>query len=572
MGSSNDSCILKLTIKGVVNLPEGVHVCTADDLFCDHSVGLNVNEAASIPLSGIAVGYYSNQQAQFFPLLAYSIDNGVNWQYPNEIFRNLKNQIDPNFANGILLGGDCAGAGGKSRCIATGNYCTTDDCSSTLPLIAVGKNNLSQWSYPKAVHENLTQIIDPNLTVATLNDGSCVGSGGSTVCFGAGSYFTSSRQFPLIALTTNGGLNWTYPSSVYQDLGTKIDPNFVSGYLQGTSCSLSGCNRICIAAGAYFCAGSSCDSQLPLLAMSTTNTNEWTYPTAIFSNLQSTIDPNFNNGFLKSASCTSSTTISLCIATGQYSNGSTTYPLLAETQDNGQTWRYPSEIHSDLETKIAHGFVGGFFNGASCSGRNKKAVCVAAGAYFTQTHLFPFLAVSRDGGESWLYPSYIYTKFQTDVSPNAASGGFEDVSCSGNGNTAFCVAAGNFCLLDDTQSCGFLPLVALSTNGGKNWAYLPDVYTNLTTKIAANFKEGFFNSISCNSTATRSFCVASGQYITTDFDILPMIAISTDRGMTWIYPREIHANLNVTIDPGFSGGGFVFSAVTGGGVEILVVG
>lgn len=568
-GSTNDSCILKLSVKGPVSATEEIKVCNANESLCDVAQPWSVTESAAIPFVSMAAGNYSDHRAHFFPLVAYTIDHGANWVYPKEVFEDLQTRIDPSFESGLLAGGQCTGGGAKSLCIATGHYCAAPDCQSLFPLIAVGKQNLALWYYPTSVYHDLTQKIDPNLTGGLLNNGSCVGSNGSAACIGVGFYFTQQANFPLVAVTVNGGNDWTYPASVFQNLQNKVDPDFKSGFFAGASCSQSGCNRICIATGS-FCKDSFCNLPIPLLAMSTQDSLNWTYPTDIFQNLTTVIDPKFTDGFLKSASCTNSKTSSLCIATGQYFNGSTTYPLLAQSQDIGQSWHYPHEIFTNLETVIAHGFRGGFFNGASCTGREKKAVCIAAGAYFTKSRHLPLLAVTRNGGDTWSYPPFIYTKLRTVVNPNAITGTFDSASCSGNGSTALCVAAGNFCLLSNPDSgCDLMPLVALSNNGGKNWSYPSAVYTNLATKIDASFKSGFFNSVSCHTTATRSLCVAGGQYTTTNFEVFPMVAMSTDRGLTWTYPQEIHQNLNVKIDPDFALASFVSSSVTGDNLKLL---
>ena len=559
-GSGTDSCVLKLTIKGPVDAtPSDLLVCTSSGIDCDTTPALlSVSEGPSTPFIGIAAGNYSDNIGGIFPLLVKSNDNGDTWSYPTQIFTDLKNSIDPNFSSGILSGASCTASQDKNICIAPGQWCSGYFCENALPLIAVGSHNTETWAYPKSVFQNLKTIIDPSFTSGYLRAGACFGSGANAVCIASGTYFADSDFFPLVALSSNGGKNWTYPTSIFKDLTTAIAPIFSKGYLSTASCTKSTCHSVCIAAGNFLTTGDA--SQRPLLAVSTDKGNTWSYPAAIFTNLATTVDPKFQNGFFISSSCTGEGNQAVCIAAGSYSNDKATMPLLAQSNDGGQTWSYPVDILNDLANKIGHGFIGGLFNAASCSGSGKKAICIASGSYFRKSGAgTPFLAISRDGGDTWSYPDFIYTKLKTVVDPNFAGGNFDGASCTGSGKKTICMAAGGYC--NKTNEC--FPLLVLSTNGGKTWSYPPSIYSNLTSVIAPNYKLGFLGDVSCSGIENYNFCTASGQYSNNQSETFPLLAFSTDSGNTWSYPPYVFQHLTTTIDPGFAIGALNKTATSG---------
>lgn len=560
-GSGTDSCILKLTIKGPVKADaDDLLVCTIGSASCEGpSTLLTVSEAASVPFVGIAAGSYSDNFNGIFPLLIATNDSGENLVYPTEIFKDLKTSIDPNFATGVLSGAACTASQDNNVCIAPGQWCSGSFCENSLPLVALGTQNTTTWTYPHSVFQNLTTAIDPNFVSGDLKAGSCFGSGGNSVCIASGIYYTNSAFFPLLALSSNGGKDWTYPPSIFKNPTTSIDPTFTKGYLSTASCTKSTCDSVCIASG-NFCTTSNCDFQLPLLALSTDKGNSWTYPSSIFNDLKTSVDPKFNTGFFISSSCTGEGNKAICIAAGSYSNNSAIMPLLTLSKNGGQTWSYPPDILDDLAAKIGHRFTGALFNAASCSGAGKKAVCIAAGSYFTTSGAgIPILAISRDGGNSWRYPPFIYTKLKTLVDPNFAGGTFDGASCIGTGKTAICTAAGSYC--NKTNMC--FPLLASSSDGGKTWAYPPSIYSNLPSVIDPGFKFGLFSSVSCSGIATNNFCTAAGQYSNDSSDTFPLLATSTDSGKTWTYPPYVYENLTTTIDPGFAIGAFHKAATSG---------
>ena len=558
IGSGTESCILKLTVKGPVDAGvSDLMACPADGLNLDGTFELlSVIEGPTVPSIGIAAGYYSDNLGGFFPLLVKTNDSGNTWSYPNQIFQNLKDTIDPAFYSGLLTSTACSGVQDKNVCIAPGKWCDSIFCENSLPLVAVGSHDTVTWAYPKSVFQDLKTSVDPEFTHGELRAGDCFGSGAKAVCVASGIYYTPTGNFPLLTLSSNGGKNWTYPPSIFQNLKTAIDSTFSTGYLTTASCTKSTCNSVCVAAG-NFCT-KDCASQLPLLAVSTDKGQTWSYPPSIFKNLNTIIDPGFQGGYFSSSSCTGEGNDALCIAVGSYTTNSIR-PLLAKSKDGGKTWSYSADILSDLETKIGHGYLGGIFNAASCSGSGAKAICIASGSYFRKSRSIPLIAISKDAGDSWTFPDFIYTKLKSVVDADFVGGNFDGASCIGKGKKTICLASGQYC--DKAKAC--FPLMALSTNGGKTWSYPPSVFSNLSAVIDPAFNSGLLSDVNCSGTDNNNFCIAAGQYSNNQSGAIPLIAMSTDSGNTWTYPPYVFKNLTSTIDPGFVIGSFYKTATSG---------
>lgn len=553
-GSATESCLLKLTVKGPVN-SEAFTVCTEGELSCEVSESLVIGLGNPSPFIGVGAGSFIHDNLDNLPLLAVSNNTGQTWSYPSFIFQNLISSIDPSFTGGEFLGASCTGSGDKGVCIASGYWCKGIFCGFSQPLIAVGKQNGTQWTYPNSVYQNLQTQVDPNLESAYLQRGTCFGSGGNATCIVPGIYNTSNATFPLLALTSNGGSHWTYPTSIHQDLTTTVDPNFTGGQLNTASCTKDACSSTCIAAG-FFCKSDECN--MPFLALSRDKGNTWTFPHAIFENLNTKIDPAFLSAAFDASSCVGGGSQAICIAAGNYSNGPSTFPILALTQDSGVHWDYPEYIFKNLTVSLRPDFKSGSFQAASCTGTGNKLTCIAAGSFYANT-VYPFIAVTRDKGTHWIYPRFIFTKLKVVVDPNFREGSFNGASCTGTGSNAICIAAGYYCHPDN--KC--FPLIAASIDSGKSWTYPSSVYSNPTLSIDPTFQSGSFEDVSCKGTAAYNFCIATGFFSTSNNITLPLVALSTDKGQTWIYPKSIFQNIRDKI-PGLLFG-FLNRAATNGG-------
>lgn len=356
-----------------------------------------------------------------------------------------------------------------------------------------------------------------------------------------GQYFSddlNNTLYPLLAMSTNGGLNWTY--TIDSSSPTTQPANYDNyGLFNTTSCS----SNNCIAAGQY----NDGTTTYPLLATSTQDNASWIYTID-----STTLPSNYDSlGIFNASSCSDST----CIAAGKYViniSGTNQYPLLANSSDGGLSWVYA--IDSSSGTLPQDYSSGGEFNGASCSGNN----CIAAGQYSNINSQYPLLAASSDGGTTWV------DKIDSNSSTNFINGAFTSASCNGEN----CIAAGGY-------NFASLPLLAASSNGGASWTYqidatsptLPSGFTNGNFSgascsdqhcIAGGFynnnsetypllaarqnngswsytmlnftDQAFINSVSCNGT----HCIAAGAYSLAPNR--PFLADSTDGGFTWTYP------------------------------------
>lgn len=324
-------------------------------------------------------------------------------------------------------------------------------------------------------------------------------------------YYAKGPSAPLLASSTSNGITWSYRITST----TPTLPEDYAGIALFSSASCSGGN--CIAAGSYTAPPLSLLSEkFPLLAQSGDGGVSWAY--RITSGMP-TFPTDLINGTFASASCSGIN----CIAAGQYFNGANTIPLLANSTDGGVIWTY--SIDSSTPTSPADATDGQFLS-ASCSGLN----CIAAGMYAADlpspvktNASFPLLANSTDGGITWTYSIDSATP---TLPEDAVDGQFSSASCSG----LHCVAAGQYDTVDST-----FPLLANSTDGGVTWTYSID---STSPTLPTGATAGQFNSVSCS----RLNCIAAGTYTVTPPGSLdkntsefPLLASSTDGGVTWTY-------------------------------------
>ena len=275
-----------------------------------------------------------------------------------------------------------------------------------------------------------------------------------------------------------------------------------------------------IAAGAYVNTLMATD---PLLAHRGNGGLIWAYPSSVISALPT----GFTGGSFYTASCSGNN----CIAGGD--EVSLSSPLLGHSADGGLTWDYPLTITSALPSDFqaitysydygpAVSAINGF-NSTSCSG----SICIAVGSYKPTVSGSPYftslLAQSTDGGGFWSYPNI------SNGAPSEISGKsvFWGVSCSGS----TCVAVG-----EDYDGNNFIPLLAQSTNGG-GWSYPQTAITQNPNYGTINHDSlSIFYGVSCSG----STCVAVGDYYNfTAGNPFPLLAQSSDSGLTWAYPSSI---------------------------------
>lgn len=364
---------------------------------------------------------------------------------------------------------------------------SSGNCSAPINLAAHARCNL-QFIINGAVNSKFAICKGSNCTTSSEPLNVTVTS--SRMVAG-GTYCSNAGCLPLLAQTTTG--TWSYPSTVISNLPTS--PGFGDATIRTASCS----GPLCIAAG-----NDNNNNSTPFIAVSPSNGNNWTYP--VGSSGTWPIDLTGNAQF-KSSSCSGA----LCVVVGEYvGNGSQQYPIVAQTTDSGLTWAYP--INST--TPPPNLFVLSRLNGASCSG----SMCVAAGTYEDNTNAFYYALIEQttNGGSNW---NFAMDRF-TGIYPNNYNGfaEFLSTSCSGS----WCTASGNY-----HNGSTYVGMLAQTTNGGSTWTYAID-----DTKTPALFAQnGTLYSTSCSG----SLCVAGGTYIDSNSHQQPMLAQSTNGGVSWTF-------------------------------------
>lgn len=478
--ASKASCTLVLDIRGEAKanfaLCNGMNCTTA-------STPLNVSVNKTLPI--IATGEFFDNTFLERPLLALSQDQGGSWHYPEPIYFSAL--PDP-AAGGHLYGASCNGL----HCISQGCFY---DGFTNRPLLAMTRDGGNTWSYPVEIYNS---ALPSDFEEGNLNGASVSGN----LLVTSGFYVTSGTSLPLIGVSQDGGVTWTYPANVY------APGNLPASFINGTFWAVS-CNGTVCAASGYFYNGS---DNMPWIAVSQNAGSSWTYPADVYT---TSLPASFSHGRFYSASCTSS----FCIATGRFDDFSTDLPLLAVSHNSGLTWNYPPEIYS---TALPADFVEGTFKDASCSGNH----CIAVGHFDDSFDTRPWLAVTQDNAFSWSYPAAIYS---TALPTPFGSGHFNGGSCSGN----LCIAAGAY---EETgNNLGPpIPLIALSQDGGATWSYPAAVRD--PALLPNPFIAGEFFSASCNA----NLCIAAGVFDNGSID-LPLLIISKDSGATWSYPQEIYS-------------------------------
>jgi hypothetical protein len=391
--------------------------------------------------------------------------------------------------------------------IAAGTY--IDINNNQWPLLALSTDNANTWNFPNSITQpNLT----PDFRGLELSDtsvNSTVCTDQAALCVMAGHYTDSNKIMrPLLATSSDQGSTWTYSSSLSQP---SISPAFfANGKLESIDCSQS--SNLCVASGSYT---DSNNTQLPLLTQSADKGNTWNYPEAIHTALPSLEFA--SQGIFHSTKCTDN---GLCVAAGEYTDThAIRRPLLAKSNDNGNTWNYSTTITQPTTTPAFA--YGGVFNATNCSKDGK--ICAAVGRYVDPEGILrPLLAQSTDGGENWNYPTNVT---QPDV-PLFYIGMLNAIYCDGS----TCIAVGSY--VDTTAN--ERPLLAMSHDAGNTWTYStaisqPDIVPEFSDK-------GIFYGVNCS---TEGVCIATGKYTDKNNIQRPLLALSQDQGSSWTYSAAV---------------------------------
>lgn len=293
---------------------------------------------------------------------------------------------------------------------------------------------------------------------------SCTGTCSSSLCIAGGRETTPTIHKSLLAQTRDGGKIWNI-----------IPLNTAIGEFAGTSCASTGSEKMCVAVG------------FNTIAQTRDNGKIW-----------EVVPPLLTRSMFFGTSCNGAGSNAICTAVGR--NDTSAVPgltLIAQTRDGGKVWSVVPQPALD-----------GDFRSTSCTGTGSTTICTAVGVKNIGDFTLPLIAQTLNGGHSW------------DIVPDVttATGSLRGTSCTGNGSTAICVAAG---IADG------LPFIAQSTNGGNTWNAVPSITSN----------SGIFYSVSCSGTGSTAMCTAAGEDFTNGF---PLLAQTTNGGATWsIVPLNI---------------------------------
>lgn len=374
----------------------------------------------------------------------------------------VSNDAEHTWAVKPIAGPAIQGCFNAAACTGSGSaiICTAagENCLSGEPILAASTDAGDSWAM---------QAITGLPTVGNFESASCTGSGSSAVCTAVGD--NNDTGAALLVASLNGGNTW---------VSKTITGLPATSVFHGTSCSGSGATAICTAVGEEFGSGA------PFLATSTDGANTWAVQP--IAGLPAT-------GTFKASSCVGSSTNALCIAVGQ--NQTSFAPLMAMSTNGAATWNIVSipGLPSD-----------GIFNTSSCTGSGSTAICIAAGQ--EQASFAPLLVVSNDGGATWTVKS---------VTGAPINGEFDASSCTGSGPAAICTAVG-------VDQVSFLPLLAVSNDGGNTWA------VKTVSGLLSN--SGTFHATSCTGNGSNAICTVSGEdFISGE----ALLASSYDGGNTW---------------------------------------
>jgi len=534
--ASGASCVLNLVVSGPVssNDPDPHHhlfVCMSDHTTCagtNYPLNVTVNPTPPAP------------DAEYPLLSGNAIVGTDDWILELDSTSVLPTSFS---AAGVINSVSCSNLG----CIAGGSY--TGSGSLTYPSLAVGTAGGKNWSY--SLDEVKGTMPFDFLNKGVFNDVNCSGD----TCVAGGSYESTDGNFyPMLAVSSNGGVNWSY--SVERGTGTPSDfvPNNSVESVAFTSVTCSS-TSYCIAVG-YYQGSTGGDKQDIMIATTTNGGTNWTYEVSGVSGLP----PGFQFGVLNSVACTGSGVTAVCVTGGYYNfAGEQFFPLLALSTDGGTIWTYQiTEANPPVNMGTS-----GIFNSVSCSGATTSAVCAAAGFYdvagtFAQ---YSLLALSTNGGTVWTYP--------VEQNVNPPSGGiagnaqFIGVSCTGSTTTTICAAGGQY----GTSTTSY-PMLIVTTNGGSTWGYQVDAAHNLPTSIDLASFGAFFESVSCTGTTSTAICAAGGRYdvsIDANDYQYPMLIVSSNAGAAspvWAYAVEFATNDTLPSD--FVAGAYNSVSCTGG--------
>lgn len=419
----------------------------------------------------------------------------------------------------------------------------SDAQSKNFPLLGVSADG-NKWTYPTSIVT--TRPYPDNADYFNMSDAAC----SQSFCAAVGVYSTNQQRKPLLAISKDNGLAWSYlsvmPNTFVQaeldqvkcntstcvaaGAGTTQDDNYLPvlmtssdggswispaianlphdltafGMFSAATCD----DRGCFAAGKFEKAKQGFP-YYPLIAVSADKGKSWSYSSDILNKTPAVSSfSDYYDFNLTNISCNDTT----CVLGGTYFNSKEAYlPLIAVSNDKGVTWNYPKSVFSNMPGGVHQAEI----NKVACDQKS----CIAVGKSTA-----PYLAVSSDRGATWSYPASITTELPKDY---AADGELEDVSC----NSHVCVAVGKY--KSKNLYAYAQPLLAVSYDHGNKWSYV--------TNISAPSSIFLLHNASCN----EEYCAVTGTWYTSWLYPMskPLLLNSRDNGVTWSAPVSVSANL-----------------------------
>lgn len=430
----------------------------------------------------VAVGTWS-QDGVNRPLIAVSQDRGISWSYPASANQQ---PLPNNFSTGELNRTFCK----NHICIAAGNW--MDKNSVFRPLLALSKDDGSTWNYLDMLYQ---EPVLSNVSFSKFQDVTCT----DTFCLAAGIYKNTDKlTLPLLARGEyQPTFSWTFLTNNIQPV---FPDNFYEGQFYGVHCN----KHTCIAAGEY---SNQEKQRLPWLVRSDKTGSNW--KTSILN-----FPADLNGGYFQGIQCYES----LCIAAGNYLDGTYTKPLLMKSTDQGKTWHSASipmpENHKE-----------GMLAQISC----EKEWCIAAGMLTEGYRSWPFLVYSNDTGAHWHYSEYVS---HTGLPETFFSGELTYTAC----NSLQCIAVGSY----ETHA-GSHPLLVVSQDKGKTWHY--SSAAQQSSPLALD-EDGIYAHAFCND----YLCLATGEFLDTTGVVSPLLTVSGEEKEGLRYPENIIDNLPADLE------------------------
>jgi hypothetical protein len=423
---------------------------------------------------GVGDNYYSG------PLLIKSLDGGKSFNF---------SVLTSNY--GALLGVSCTGNSPSAVCVAGGYLGETDKGK---PYLMQSINAGVDWYLPPL----------PGVrSYGLFRKISCTGGMGTSpaicVAVGWGNDDNSSKKYPIIAQSIDGGKTWGVKSI------NNLSPNTL-GQLYSVSCTGEGNNAMCVAIGNY----STNDSTIPLIAQSIDGGQTWSKANYLFAtNLNSNL-----NLIFEDVNCNGGNTNTICTIAGRVGTEDPLFnPVIYRTTDRGITW-----INNSLEAFPPD--KNGSINAISCAGLGSNSFCSAVGAGSlkptaqfkkeSSSSFFPLILQSF--GEKWLVPSL--------NNPINTWQNFYSSSCV-NDSTHFCLATGYGINTNGKQ----YPVIAVTSNNLLNWE--AKTIDNLPS-------QGLLKGSSCIKSGSLCVAVGNNQVIDDNKTInYPLIIEAQDKGVSW---------------------------------------